>query len=126
MTFILIYVTLCVSVDALDRNEERLARVESNVAELSAKMDSLTGTMIEVLQYLKMESAKLSEMRVDVRLLNDTNIEERVQALEFQMANVQEDVAIIDVEVSDLEEDVESQVTIIEGQITVLLEGQIN
>ena len=63
---------------------------------------------------------------VEVNQMNDTNLEERVQALEFQMANVHEDITGIEQEVTDLEVDEESQITNIESQITVILADQVN
>ena len=57
-------------------------------------------------------------------LMNDTNLEERVAALEFQMANVQEDVVVLDVGLLDLAEDVEAQITIIEADITFIQADQ--
>ena len=43
--------------------------------------------------------------------LNDTDLEERVEALEFQMVNVHGDIDTINTALLDLEEDVESQIT---------------
>ena len=54
--------------------------------------------------------------------LNDTNLEERVQALEFQMANVHDDITALNTDVADLDEDVESQFVLVEGEITVVNE----
>ena len=60
------------------------------------------------------------EKENDASLLNDTNLEARVQALEFQMENVHEDITAINTEVADLEEDTEAQITIIQADISVL------
>ena len=64
-------------------------------------------------------------------LLNDTNLEERVTALEFQMTNVQGDIDVItddvinlDVALTDLDEDVEAQITIILADISTIQSDQ--
>ena len=60
-------------------------------------------------------------------LLKYGTLEERVQALEFQMENVHDDIIQINTdvttlnsEVTDLEEDIESQITIIQADISVI------
>ena len=53
-------------------------------------------------------------------LMNDTNLEERVMLLKFQMANVQEEVTTLGVGLLDLAEDVEEQITIIQADITFI------
>ena len=71
--------------------------------------------------------------------LNDTELEERVSVLEFQMSNVQTDIVTInsdvtmvrddlttlDSEVDDLEEDVEAQLTLLESDIFFIQSDQI-
>ena len=70
---------------------------------------------------------KVMEFKLEANgsAMNDIDLEQRVEALEFQMANVQEDVSSIGVEVTDLEKDIEAQITIIEAEITVMSEGQV-
>ena len=46
--------------------------------------------------------------------LNDTNLEERVQALEFQMVNVHDDITSLNTGLFDLNEDVEAQFVLVE------------
>ena len=53
--------------------------------------------------------------------MNDTNLEERVQALEFQMTNVHDDIENIESGVSNIEE----EITNMEEQFTFVLEGQL-
>ena len=53
-------------------------------------------------------------------LLKYATLEERVQALEFQMENVHDDIIQMNTEVTDLEEDIESQITIIQTDISVI------
>ena len=60
-----------------------------------------------------------------LRLMNDTNLEESVMLLEFQMANVQEEVTTLGVGLLDLAEDVEEQITIIQADITFIQADQI-
>ena len=54
--------------------------------------------------------------------LNDTNLEERVQALEFQMENVHDDITSLNTGLSDLNEDVEGQFVLVEEQITLIFD----
>ena len=54
--------------------------------------------------------------------LNDTNLEERVQALEFQIENVHDDITSLNTGLSDLNEDVEAQFILIEEELTVVNE----
>ena len=64
-------------------------------------------------------------------LQNDTNVEKRVTALEFQMANVQwdldvisDDVINLDIALTDLDEDVEAPITIILADISRIQSDQ--
>ena len=73
---ILIILLLATIIHAENPLEERMVKMEKKIAEILAKMakeDSSSGIQSSILG----------------RLLNDTNVEERIQALEFQMANVQ-------------------------------------
>ena len=54
-------------------------------------------------------------------MLNDTTIEERVTILEFQMADLTEDVTALGFEVTDLGDEVD----VIDGEIAVILAGQV-
>ena len=65
--------------------------------------------------------------------LNDTDLEERVTVLEFQMNNVNEkivtindDVSALDVTITDLDKDVEEQITIIQADQVVEDERLLN
>ena len=57
-----------------------------------------------------------------VSQLNDTNLEERVQALEFQMENVHDDITSLNTGLSDFNEDVEAQFILVEEELTVVNE----
>ena len=63
-------------------------------------------------------NANLDDLSVQ---LNDTDLEERVTILEFQMTTVTDELIILTVTVADTEEDVDN----VEGQVTVILADQV-
>ena len=76
---------------------------------------------------------RISQLRGVGPLMNDTELEKRVQLLELQMDNVEEDITTINEavttvnqEINDLEEDVEAQITVIEAEISVLSQDHVN
>ena len=95
---------------------------EKSCEELQDQMDAMSeliGKLTNELTELKSQRSSHVNVKEFTSAMNDTDLEQRVEALEFQMLNVQEDVSSLDVEVTDLEED-------IEAQITVILEDQVN
>ena len=106
---ILIILLLATIINAENLSEEHMVIIEEKVAEILTKMakeDSSSGIQSSIL----------------TRLLTDTNLEERVQALEFQMANVQE-------EIMDTNDDVDvlvSEVSIIHADQVVQDEHLLN
>ena len=102
------------------------------MSELSMKVEALTKMVEEINNRfptgtdgsIKDNAGMIASERHT--LLNDTNLEERVAVLEFQMENVQDDLIFVTSDVSnfgteltDLEEDIESQITIIQADQTV-------
>ena len=142
------------TVSAKESIEDRVNKVEGNLQELSVKvgslgdgLQSLSRSVSKILEHLKLRPETYSTKdglsgeknikmsTVDVipapALRNDTNLEERVTALEFQMANVQGDIDVItddvinlDVALTDLDEDVEVQITIILADISTIQSDQ--
>ena len=142
------------TVSAKESIEDRVNKVEGNLQELSVKvgsladgLQSLSRSVSKIFEHLKLrpetDSTKdglsgeknIKMSTVDVipapALRNDTNLEERVTALEFQMANVQGDIDVItddvinlDVALTDLDEDVEAQITIILADISTIQSDQ--
>ena len=114
------------SAEGMKNAEGVMGERSMNSEELSVQVAALKETMAMLMKEMKMQSINIEESLLSLEARNDINLEERVQALEFEMANVQDEVTSIDQEVMDLEENVETQITIIEGQITVLSEDQVN
>ena len=151
-TFMFVTMATLALVSGLDINVPR--RLEMEMIQLQEEMILLKTTVTEMVENLAMELTQRIHLNVEDRLksleermkicedtrystdeaeemattkfslLNDTNIEERVQALEFQMANVQDDVTSLNTEVSDLDEDVENQFLVVEQEITVIQQDQ--
>ena len=111
MKLIIICVVFFVSANALDTVEQRLATVENNVAQLTAKAD-------EILVYLRKASTGIERTGP---LKNDTDLEERVTVLEFQMTEVTEDLT----EAEDGLSNVEGQITVIFADQTIQDEGHL-
>ena len=151
---LLFVVIFSANVAAKESIEDWVNKMEGNLRELSVKVDSLsTGlqsisrSVSKILEHLKVKpepdrttdglSRKTHiKMSTDdvipaTTLLNDTNLEERVTGLEFQMANVQGDIDVItddvinlDVALTYLDEDVEVQITIILADISTIQSDQ--
>ena len=126
------YVQLILELLKTDRKklDETLKSTGNNEQDMDVEkhFDVLESRMTGVLKAMAIptEESEVMKTENDQSFLNDTNLEERVEALEFQMTNVHEDIDTINTELTDLDEDTEAQITIVEGQITVLLEGQVN
>ena len=97
MELFFIYVVLVVGLNALDGVELRMVnmkgrmeRIEDDVVEIKDDMAHLTTKLNKTLQFLSdgsIENVGKTEIQnVDSKLLNNTNLEERVQVLEFQTA----------------------------------------
>ena len=142
------------SVSGQESFEGRVSKVEGELQQLSEKVDtlgrglkSISKSVSKILQHLEIrpehdrakdELKRLKNAKVipdDVikatSLQNDTNLEERVTLLEFQMAIVQDDINIItsdvtnlDAALTDLDEDVEAQITIILADISTIQSDQ--
>ena len=132
--YIILYITIFLANSgiAIDPLEDKMAKMEEMMSELSMKVEALTKMVEEINNRFPTgidgsikDNAEIiaSEKAIP---LNDTNLEERVAVLEFQMENVQDDLIFVTSDVSnlgteltDLEEDIESQITIIQADQTV-------
>ena len=113
---------LLIGASALEKPKEKCVNQE-DIDKLSARMDSLTKDVHRIFEkrFEALESqmvkliangipapeSKAAELKEVTPFMNNTDLEERVDALEFQMANVQEDVGTIssDTRLSKLELD---------------------
>ena len=101
----------------LERNVEMLATKCQHDMDLEKRLRVLEGKTTDIQGHG--DDTGISETAPQ---LNDTNLEERVQALEFQMENVHDDITSLNAGLSDLNEDVEAQFILVEEELTVVNE----
>ena len=106
---ICIILLLTTSTNAENPSEVRMAIMEEKIAEISMSLQAVLTKITKENPDNDISSSILGT------LMNDTDLEERVQALEFQMVNVQEEI----VNISDDVDVLISEVTIIHADQVV-------
>ena len=140
IAMVLITGSLALKDAAQSEQEMRFAVLERNVQMLTTSVSKIMAEMSNIKTELRSLSERddHQERRLTPRQeedpgndynnsemdpqLNDTNLEERVQALEFQMQNVHDDINSLNIAISDLNEDVEAQFVLVEEQITLIFD----
>ena len=115
--------TICLAIVWIAESKSQIKNEEeSDIRKLYADLEKRFAAMELKLANIEKEGDKSA----DASLLNDTNLEERVQALEFQMENVHEDITVIGGEISVInsEQDLQdTQIQQIENDIVEIQSG---
>ena len=112
---------------ALESGEERIRLVEEKIDLIFEMMQDIHWEMGELKrqQMVHDNNVNVPRLITDDELnqvqMNDTDLEERVTFLEFQMVKVNEELVILAEELIDVEDEVEN----VEGQITVIFADQV-
>ena len=123
----------------VQNNHNRDRKLDSEHAREFILVEELDGGVLESSTLEESVGGRTVPALRPLTAMNDTELEERVTVLEFQMANVQADIATINSDVSvvtddlttlgsevdDLEEDVEAQLTLLELDIFLIQSDQI-
>ena len=121
------YIILCITLFlansgfAIDPLEDKMTKMEEMMSELSVKVEALTKMVEEInnrfptgINGSVKDNAGIIASEKNTPL-NDTNLEERVAVLEFQMENVQDDLIFIASDVSNLGTELTDLITIIQA-----------